>query len=64
MRVSGVNFNLNQINAIENLTGHIPSILGCDYANGQDQAIPPQKLIKICQMSIRVSKSFFCYFRI
>jgi len=43
--VSGFNFNLSQINAIENLTGHIPSILGCDYSNGWGQATPPQRLL-------------------
>jgi mannan endo-1,4-beta-mannosidase len=43
--VSGDNFNLTQVNAIENLTGHVPSILGCDYSDGWGQAIPPQKLL-------------------
>jgi len=43
--VSGIHYNLSQINTIKNLTGHIPSILGCDYSNGWGHAIPPQKLL-------------------
>ncbi len=36
---------MTQVNAIENLTGHVPAILGCDYSNGWGQATPPQKLL-------------------
>jgi hypothetical protein len=31
---------LSEINAIENLTGHVPSILACDYSNGWDPVLP------------------------
>jgi mannan endo-1,4-beta-mannosidase len=36
---------MSKINAIESLTGHVPAIIGCDYCNEWDQAIPPQTLI-------------------
>jgi hypothetical protein len=31
--ISNLSFNLTQTNEIANLTGHVPSVLGCDYAN-------------------------------
>ncbi len=43
--VSGVNFNLNQVNAIIHLSNQTPSIIGCDYSNGWGEATPPQKLL-------------------
>jgi mannan endo-1,4-beta-mannosidase len=36
---------LDQVNAIERITGHIPSIIGCDYSDAWTQAVPPQKLL-------------------
>jgi len=42
---SNVSFNLTQMNEIANLTGHVPCLLGCNYANGHQNAIPPQNLI-------------------
>ncbi len=36
---------MSEMNEIQNLTNHIPVILGCDYANGQDQTTTPRKLV-------------------
>ena len=36
---------MSQINEIQNLTGHIPAVLGCDYVPGWAFATPPQTLV-------------------
>ena len=43
--VAGNTFNLSQVNAIQNLTGQVPALLGCDYSNGWGNWVPPQKLL-------------------
>ncbi len=39
---SKVTFNMSQMIEIQSVTGHVPAILGCDYAAGWAIATPPQ----------------------
>lgn len=51
---SKVNFDWSQIIAIQNVTGHIPAVVGCDYLPGWAYASPPQLLVDYsCNMFLK-----------
>ena len=45
---SKVTFNLTQMIEIQNVTGHTPAIIGCDYAAGWATGPPPSQIDYSC----------------